>query len=513
MNKTNWERIFRRTTAAGLAGIMLWWGGAQARVDAAALKDVFDEYYYADTYKDLKEAYGYNREALWNHYVQYGLAEGRSMSSLINVVKYRQQYADLSAVFGDNWDAYINHYLAVGAKEGRDGGAGNEFDALDYAARYGDLQAIYGDNVFELWKHYQTVGAKEGRDARPEEAILAENGANRGETEEPEDPSKPDVTPEPEETPEPDVTPEPEETQKPQEARGIYVAYHTQEEIRERMKNDGISKSDAVAFAENPVTTAPYGAGSLSQETLESALKMLNQIRYIAGLSDNVALKDEYNRLTQAASLVNYANGSLSHFPEKPADMGDELYELGKNGAGSSNIAWASWSTSNLNFTIVDQWMADDDDSNIDRVGHRRWVLNPKMGATGFGLVNGSRGSYSAMYSFDGSASGGAYGVAWPAQNTPLAYFGNTYPWSVSMGYTVNQDTVKVTLTRISDGKVWNFSGESADGAFYVNNDGFGQIGCIIFRPADISYHAGDSFRVAIEGLNEPVSYTVNFFD
>ena len=44
-----------------LAGCMLYCGGMQASV--ATLKDVFDEHYYADTYPDLKEAFGYNREA------------------------------------------------------------------------------------------------------------------------------------------------------------------------------------------------------------------------------------------------------------------------------------------------------------------------------------------------------------------------------------------------------------------------------------------------------------------
>lgn len=122
MSRKNRAGFFGRLAAAGLAGVVLWCGGTQASVDAATLKDVFDEHYYADTYKDLKDVYGYDREALWNHYIRNGLAEGRSMSSLINVAKYRQQYADLNAVFGDDWDAYINHYLALGQRKGETAG-------------------------------------------------------------------------------------------------------------------------------------------------------------------------------------------------------------------------------------------------------------------------------------------------------------------------------------------------------------------------------------------------------
>lgn len=159
--------MLKRMATAGLAGGMLWCGVTQASAAAvtaqhtATLKDVFDEHYYADTYKDLKEKYGYDREALWNHYVQHGLNEGRSMNELIDVVKYRKLYADLNTVFGNDWDAYVNHYLIAGAKEGRESGTGTKFNAFDYAARYEDLRAAYGNDVLALWKHYRTVGAQE----------------------------------------------------------------------------------------------------------------------------------------------------------------------------------------------------------------------------------------------------------------------------------------------------------------------------------------------------------------
>ena len=44
-------------------------------VSAAGLRDVFDAKYYADTYEDLKNAYGYDEEALFNHYMTWGLTE------------------------------------------------------------------------------------------------------------------------------------------------------------------------------------------------------------------------------------------------------------------------------------------------------------------------------------------------------------------------------------------------------------------------------------------------------
>ena len=300
-------------------------------------------------------------------------------------------------------------------------------------------------------------------------------------------------------------------------AKGINVAYHTQEEIRNFCNENGVTLRDALTYAQEPVVSGDYSAGKLSDETLDSAVKMLNCVRYIAGISYNVKVTDSYNSLAQTATLVNYVNNRLSHYPAKPADMDESLYELGVEGASSSNIAWASWKGCSMNWTIVDSWMEDGDDYNIDRVGHRRWLINPKMKYTGFGAVSGNRGTYSAVYAFDTKNSKAAeYGVAWPAQNMPVEYFGAGFPWSVSMGSTVDISSVKVKLTRESDNKTWNFSSSEADGYFNVNNDGYGQKGCIIFRPdTDEDYEAGDVYNVSITGLGngKDVSYSVNFFE
>ncbi len=306
------------------------------------------------------------------------------------------------------------------------------------------------------------------------------------------------------------------EQEQPDKAVGVNVAYRTQKEIRDYAKKSGVSLKDALTFAENPITAEPYALGKLSDKTLKSAADMLNQIRYIAGIPDGVELSDSYNELAQAAALSNYANNDLSHFPVQPAGMPDDMYALAKEGASSSNISWASWAGRSLNDTIVSGWMKDGSDGNIPMVGHRRWILNPSMGKTGFGAVSGQNGTYSAMYTFDRSNSGAQeYGVMWPAQNMPVEYFDKEYPWSISMGYNVDESKVQVALTRKKDGKKWSFSKASADGDFYVNNDGYGQEGCIIFRPDSgiDGYSAGEEFKVEITGLEQgDVSYTVHFF-
>ena len=218
--------------------------------------------------------------------------------------------------------------------------------------------------------------------------------------------------------------------------------------------------------------------------------------------------------MAQAASLVNYSNDSISHYPEFPSNISSKTAKSGIKACAESNLAWDSWQNTSLEHSILNVWMKDDSVSNIKALGHRRWILSPEMKRTGFGAVSGSRGTYNTMYVFDfGRKVKTNYQVAWPAQQMPVSYFPEGTPWSLSLGKVLNSEKIKVTLTRLSDNKVWNFSKKQADGAFYVNNDGYGQKGCIIFNPKNIGHcKSGDKFIVKVSGAGKEISYIVNFF-
>lgn len=298
-----------------------------------------------------------------------------------------------------------------------------------------------------------------------------------------------------------------------EEAKGMKVEYHTQQEIRNYLEKNKINVDAQTSYNKTPSLKKPYNEGSLSSKSLKSALATLNAVRYVAGLDANVKLDDEYNKQAQTGALLNAINGKLSHWPEQPKGMSESMYWRGRYGASCSNLAWTSWK-SGLGYSIVNLWMNDGDASNIAMVGHRRWILNPPMEKTGFGWVNANTATYSAVYVSDNvnGENPKYYGVAWPAQNMPVEWFGSSYPWSISMGTTVDASKVKVTLTRKSDKKKWTFSEKKSKGYFNVDNDYYGQTGCIIFRPENVTYAAGDSFTVKITGLEETVSYEVNFF-
>lgn len=120
-------KMWKKTAVLGAVGTVMLLSGSM-RVSAAGVRDVFDAKYYADTYSDLKGAFGDDAEALFQHYMVCGLKEGRSGSKVFDVAEYRSAYEDLEKAFGDDWDAYVNHYLVHGINEKRTAGVYGEID-------------------------------------------------------------------------------------------------------------------------------------------------------------------------------------------------------------------------------------------------------------------------------------------------------------------------------------------------------------------------------------------------
>lgn len=296
------------------------------------------------------------------------------------------------------------------------------------------------------------------------------------------------------------------------------LSYRTQAQIQAFADSHPVSLMQGESY-DKIHTEAPYASAVISAQSQQTALNLINQLRYIAGLDGNVTLNTGYSEQVAAAAFLNYLNKSLSHFPARPSVLADAsydaLYQLGCKGASSANLASGPAS---LYRAIIYGWMSDSDNSNIKKVGHRRWILSPTMGKTGFGGVsNGifNGGRYYAMYALDSSAAGEQTNVAWPAQETPIQYF--TGAWSVSFNRNLDIDKVAVKVKRNSDQKTWSFDSQSADGVFYVSNGGYGGLnGCVIFLPENLgSLKSGDSYQVTVTDsqAREELTYTVRFFD
>ena len=294
----------------------------------------------------------------------------------------------------------------------------------------------------------------------------------------------------------------------------------TQEQIVAKYNQLSFSSGEPVTFDEDYSINSPYVAGKLSAESMTNGLNALNFCRYVAGLPSDVTLKSEYNTYTQHASVLMEKNNVLSHYPTQPSDMADDFYNLGYYGSSHSNIASGY---SNLASAITAGYMEDTDETNITKLGHRRWILNPSMLYTGFGFAN----RYSAMYSFDNSRTEKFTGdyICWPAKNMPYElYCANDmgYAFSVTLGDaydTPSLSKVKVTVKSKLQNKTWNLTSANngTDYSNYLNvdNGGYGMKKCIIFNVG--AFEENDVVTVTVKGIYKngvetPITYDVNFF-
>jgi hypothetical protein len=149
--------------------------------------------------------------------------------------------------------------------------------------------------------------------------------------------------------------------------------------------------------------------------------------------------------------------------------------------------------------------MDDSDNSNIARVGHRRWCINPAMQKTGFGRS----GDFCAMWSFDKSQPEVPdYDfISYPPPGfMPLAYFGARHAWSVSLNpnkYLKPDASVKVKLYRKTDQKPDKLGDTIPLDYTNIDYSGVGIPNCIIFRPAQLPLAEGQRYWVEIEGLKK----------
>lgn len=144
-----------------LACVMLI--ASSLQVSAAGYEDLFDAQYYADANPDLKLIYGNNPTALYQHYLNSGVIEGRSSCGLFDAWEYANANYDVYRAYGYNPKALYNHFMTTGIDEGRRDGM--KFNTYCYMALNQDLarMSIYQSKPALLFRQYMTTGLAEGR--------------------------------------------------------------------------------------------------------------------------------------------------------------------------------------------------------------------------------------------------------------------------------------------------------------------------------------------------------------
>ncbi len=79
----------------------------------------FNASYYASNNADIYNIYGDDAKSLYDHFIMFGMKEGRQSSDQFNILVYKENNQDLVNAFGDDLVKYYNHFIEFGANENR----------------------------------------------------------------------------------------------------------------------------------------------------------------------------------------------------------------------------------------------------------------------------------------------------------------------------------------------------------------------------------------------------------
>ena len=187
-----------------IVGVSMVLFGLHITTIPAQAAPAFDPGYYAATYPDVVAVLGTGPDALLEHYLTYGMKEmrypyqgaepGAAVDATVtgaagaaiqfDAQYYATTYPDVKAALGTDPQKLLDHYLTYGMAEGRtpyagaapgsvvgtgsataagSGSTAANFDPNYYANTYPDVVAALGTDPGVLLNHYLSHGRNEGR--------------------------------------------------------------------------------------------------------------------------------------------------------------------------------------------------------------------------------------------------------------------------------------------------------------------------------------------------------------
>ena len=322
----------------------------------------FDATYYAQQNPDVVAAIGTKPADLEMHYNVFGKKEGRAGSAdeigssalrqLFDAEYYAKMNPDVAAVYGNDANALFSHFLQFGIKEGRR--INPYFDVNAYKKAYPDLVAAFGDDIAAYYNHFATNGIKEHRTLGgfPAEKIVpgvavaaasdsgSSSGGGGGSSSSSKPSTKPaDTTPAPTPTPTPTPEPEPEPEPTPEPTSQDYI----DEALAVREANNDLA-ADLLKYyyddstgnkgaVQNNVALTKGERDALVSRAL-SNLEDANELKTIAAANlesakaENAAAQKAFADATNAVSEASKSNNALVQFTSGKkviTDVGNEL--------------------------------------------------------------------------------------------------------------------------------------------------------------------------------------------
>ena len=149
---------------------------------------VFDADYYLNKYPDVAKWANNDKDKALQHFVRFGMREGRRGNEAFDVQSYYNEYRDLRLAYGTDLPSYYNHYVKWGKGEGRHasgctslkdpvtkaGGVDYSavFDPEYYLENNDDVRSAYTETTYggvtmlddsAVLRHFLSFGMREGR--------------------------------------------------------------------------------------------------------------------------------------------------------------------------------------------------------------------------------------------------------------------------------------------------------------------------------------------------------------
>ncbi|MGD1858679.1 MAG: cadherin-like domain-containing protein [Leptolyngbyaceae cyanobacterium] len=127
------------------------------------LAQIYDEAFYLNQNPDVAALVGSIFSSGYQHFITFGLNEGRNPSALYNEAFYRARHPDIAAAIANGTlTSGLQHFLAIGHLEGRDPSV--LFDQSDYLLNNPDVAAaVSNGSVGSAFQHYVLAGVDENR--------------------------------------------------------------------------------------------------------------------------------------------------------------------------------------------------------------------------------------------------------------------------------------------------------------------------------------------------------------
>ena len=122
---------------------------------------VFNAKYYLEVNPEVAAAVGNDYVAAYNHFVTTGIYQGLESSPVFDVKYYLENNTDVANAFNNDKVMAAIHFNTSAIAEGRSG-SGN-FDYTVYSYCNTDVAELYGDDVIGYYIHYINHGRAEGR--------------------------------------------------------------------------------------------------------------------------------------------------------------------------------------------------------------------------------------------------------------------------------------------------------------------------------------------------------------